>query len=49
VSKLPWHWMSIALLIGLSLTLVLSNPGVQAEQPAPSQLIKGRVYDPHRQ
>jgi Na+/H+ antiporter NhaD/arsenite permease-like protein len=37
--------MLIALLVGLSLTLILTNPGVQAEVPAPSRLIMGRVYD----
>jgi Na+/H+ antiporter NhaD/arsenite permease-like protein len=41
--------MLIALLMGLSLTLVLSSPGVQAEEPSPSRLITGRVYDPQGQ
>ena len=45
MSKLLWSWMLVALLIGLSLTLVLSSPAAQAEEPAPSRLITGRVYD----
>ena len=45
MSKLLWSRMLVALLIGLSLTLVLSSPVVQAEEPAPSRLITGRVYD----
>ncbi|MEJ2732456.1 MAG: ArsB/NhaD family transporter [Anaerolineae bacterium] len=45
MSRLPWSWMLAALLIGLSLILVLSSPAVQAEEPAPSRLITGRVYD----
>jgi Na+/H+ antiporter NhaD/arsenite permease-like protein len=46
MSKLPWTWTSIALLVGLGLSLMLLGSGVQAEEPGPSRLITGRVYDP---
>ena len=49
MSRQFWSWILVALLVGLSLTLLLSGPEAQAAEDGSSRLLTGLVYDPQRQ
>ena len=49
MSKRFWSWLAVGLLVALGLILLVSGPGVQADQSSPSRLITGLVYDPQGQ
>jgi Na+/H+ antiporter NhaD/arsenite permease-like protein len=49
VNRRLWSWILVALLLGISLTLLLSGPGAQAEDSGSSPLVTGLVFDQQSQ